>query len=62
MKTLVTMVLVLLPVAILALAYVSYRYGYGKGYAAKERVIWDEDAERIKEYRSGQSTSRPVSR
>ena len=35
----------------IAAVVLSYRVGYMRGYAAKERVVWDEDGKRIREYR-----------
>ena len=48
---------ILVVIGIGVVVILSYRCGYAMGYAAKERMIWEEDGKRIKEYRS-----RPLNR
>jgi len=45
-------IIVLVGMTVVSSLILSYRVGWTRGYAAKERVIWDEDGKRIKEYRS----------
>jgi len=50
-------VIVLVGMTVVSSLILSYRMGWTRGYAAKERMIWEEDGKRIKEYRS-----RPLNR
>jgi hypothetical protein len=48
---------VIVVVGIWVVGALLYRIGYVRGRARKERMIWEEDGKRIKEYRS-----RPLNR
>ena len=50
-------IVVLVSIGVVLSLVLSYRIGYTRGYAAKERMIWDEDTKSIEEYKT---TSRPA--